>query len=80
MQDLEIPFSKHYYYCKAMEGKSSIKKVLPALGPGEPELDYFALEGVHKQILDYCCLDTLAVVKALERLYTILDGELDHVA
>lgn len=47
MQDLEIPFSKHYY-CKAMEGRSSIKKVLPALCPGDPELNYNSLEGVHK--------------------------------
>ncbi len=104
MQDLEVPFSKHYYYCKAMEGKSSIKKVLPALCPGDPELDYSTLEGVHKgdeaskafkdmahmskedaavtrrQLLDYCCLDTLAMVRVLDRLYEILDRELDRAA
>ena len=104
MKDLEIPFSKHYYYCKEMQGRSSIKKVLPALCPGDPELDYTALEGVHKgdeasrafkamarmseeddavtrkQLLDYCCLDTLAMVKVLDRLYEILDEELGRAA
>lgn len=104
MQDLEIPFSKRYYYCRELEGKSSIKKVLPTLCPGDPELDYSSLEGVHKgdeasqafkdmfrmspedvektrvQLLKYCRLDTLAMVKVLERLYEILDTELARVA
>lgn len=106
IHDLEVPFAKRYYYCKEFEGKSSIKKVLPALCPGDPELDYTSLVGVHKgdeascafkdmtsqtpemieetrtQLLKYCCLDTLAMVKVLECLYDILDHELgrDRVA
>ena len=80
------------YYSKAMEGSYSIKYVLPALCPGDPELDYHALEGVHNgseameifadlpnhtpeeikvmrnNLLKYCCLDTLAMVKVLEKL------------
>lgn len=45
--DLMIPFQKHYYYSAAMRGSYSIKYVLPALWPNDPELDYHALEGVH---------------------------------
>ena len=47
MHDLMIPFQKQYYYSKAMQGSYSIKYVLPALWPGDPELDYHNLEGVH---------------------------------
>lgn len=75
-----------------MLGSYSIKYVLPALCPGDPELDYHALEGIHngseamnafaelqnhtaeentvirKNLLAYCRLDTLAMVKILEKL------------
>ena len=47
IQDLMVPFQKKYYYNKYMEGSYSIKKVLPALFPGDPELDYHNLEEVH---------------------------------
>ncbi|MCI9246337.1 MAG: DUF2779 domain-containing protein [Clostridia bacterium] len=47
IQDLMIPFSKRWYYCKEMEGSYSIKHVLPALFPNEPELDYHNLPLVH---------------------------------
>lgn len=47
MHDLMIPFSKGHYYCDAMQGSYSIKYVLPALCPGDPELDYHNLDGVH---------------------------------
>lgn len=92
IHDLMIPFQQQHYYSKAMEGLYSIKYVLPALCPGDPELDYHALEGVHNgseamdtfadlpnhtpeeikvmrhNLLKYCCLDTLAMVKVLEKL------------
>lgn len=66
--------------------------VLPALFPGDPELDYHALEGVHnggeamnafvamedmspeevvvtrEQLLKYCELDTLAMVRIWQKL------------
>ena len=45
--DLMVPFQKQYYYTRAMEGSYSIKYVLPALFPDDPELDYHNLEGVH---------------------------------
>ena len=45
--DLMVPFQKKWYYCRAMEGSYSIKYVLPALFPEDPELDYHNLEGVH---------------------------------
>ena len=46
--DLEVPFSNQDYYIKEMAGRSSIKVVLPALYPDDPELDYHNLEQVHK--------------------------------
>lgn len=45
--DLIIPFRSKDYYCKAMQGSSSIKKVLPALFPDDPSLDYNNLEDIH---------------------------------
>ena len=47
VHDLMVPFQKQYYYSAAMEGFYTIKKVLPALYPDDPELDYHHLEGVH---------------------------------
>ena len=47
IKDLEDPFSKRYYYTKNMEGSSSIKKVLPALFPSDPSLDYHNLDLIH---------------------------------
>lgn len=76
-----------------MNGSFSIKQVLPALYPDDPELDYHNLDGtVHnggeamtiypkiaemlpdeadaarRSLLEYCKLDTLAMVKIWERL------------
>ena len=47
MHDLMIPFQKQHYYTEAMQGSYSIKYVLPALCPGDPELDYHNLDQVH---------------------------------
>ena len=47
MHDLMIPFQKQYYYTEAMQGSYSIKYVLPALCPGNPDLDYHNLDQVH---------------------------------
>ena len=47
MKDLIEPFRSGYYYNKAMGGSFSIKSVLPALFPNDPELDYHNLEQVH---------------------------------
>lgn len=47
IKDLEDPFRKRYYYTKNMEGSSSIKKVLPALFPDDPKLDYHNLDLIH---------------------------------
>ena len=92
MRDLIVPFRDGSYYVRAMGGSNSIKAVLPALFPDDPELDYHALEGVHngseamnafarltempaaeaaatrEQLLRYCELDTLAMVKIWEKL------------
>lgn len=47
MKDLMVPFQSRAYYNRAMQGSYSIKYVLPALFPDDPELDYHNLEGVH---------------------------------
>ena len=90
--DLMVPFQKRQYYTRAMQGSYSIKYVLPALFPDDPELDYHNLEGVHngseaslafekmgemhpdelrvcrENLLKYCGLDTLAMVRVWEKL------------
>jgi hypothetical protein len=90
--DLIIPFRKKYYRTETMEGRSSIKKVLPAL---IPEMSYDALEigdgmtasntflelyscddeeyitTTRENLLKYCHLDTLAMVKVFEVLQKV---------
>lgn len=91
--DLLDPFRAGYYYKPAMNGSFSIKKVLPALFPDDPQLDYHNLAGgvqnggeamsiypkmaemspkerehTRQALLDYCSLDTFAMVKVWEKL------------
>lgn len=47
IKDLMIPFQNRWYYSKDMHGSYSIKCVLPALYPNDPELDYHLLPVVH---------------------------------
>ena len=47
IKDLIDPFHDGYYYNKAIGNSFSIKSVLPAMFPNDPELDYHNLEGVH---------------------------------
>jgi hypothetical protein len=89
LKDLMIPFQQRLYYTPDMDGRYSIKKVLPAL---VPNLSYNALEineggtasrtfeamvqgtfegdveATRKHLLEYCKLDTLAMVRILEKL------------
>ena len=94
--DFLDPFRAGYYYLPEMEGSFSIKKVLPALFPNDPQLDYSNLTGsvhnggeamtifpkikdmapadqqkVRQSLLDYCHLDTLAMVKIWQKLEEI---------
>ena len=92
MLDLAKPFQSGAYYCREMGGSYSIKSVLPALIPNDPDLDYQSLDiqngsmamdayaslhhqppdviaGTRAALLAYCRLDTLAMVKILEKLY-----------
>lgn len=46
IQDLIDPFRAGDYYVPAMGGSFSIKSVLPALFPGDSQLDYHALSGL----------------------------------
>ncbi len=45
--DFIEPFKQRKYYTKEMHGSASIKAVLPALYPNNPELDYHNLPVVH---------------------------------
>ncbi len=45
--DLLTPFQSGWYYRKEIGGSFSIKSVLPAICPDDPELDYHELEGIH---------------------------------
>lgn len=47
MQDLMVVFQKRDYYTKEMYGSYSIKYILPALFPNDPELDYHNLDLIH---------------------------------
>ena len=47
IKDLLDPFQAGDYYNRAMGGSFSIKSVLPAIFPDDPELDYHNLDGVH---------------------------------
>ena len=44
--DLMTPFQQHAFYDWRQQGSVSIKYVLPAMFPDDPELDYHSLEGV----------------------------------
>lgn len=90
--DLLEPFQSGYYYNRAMGGSFSIKSVLPALFPNDPDLNYHNLDQIHNggeamtifpqiqfmppeeqqttrhNLLKYCELDTLAMVKLWEKL------------
>ena len=96
--DLIDPFRGKMVYLPAMNGSFSIKKVLPALFPDDPELNYANLKGsVHhggdamtqypaiakmapaeaeatrKALLEYCKLDTYAMVKIWQKLKELAD-------
>lgn len=97
IQDLLDPFQAGYCYVPAMGGSFSIKSVLPALFPDDPELNYHNLDeqvqngsdamtifprikdmepeaqqSARQALLNYCCLDTLAMVKVWEYLKTLI--------
>ena len=99
MVDLMIPFKNRDYYTKEMKGSYSIKYVLPALYPDDPELDYSELSMIHKgdeasnaflslkdktseeqekirkALLEYCKLDTYAMVKIWENFNEVVNYE-----
>ena len=91
--DLMYPFEKGLYYTRRMNGRHSIKTVLPAM---VPELSYQGMEighggeamnayatlhlardenevqAVRKGLLEYCKLDTLAMVKIWGKLKILI--------
>jgi hypothetical protein len=95
--DLIDPFRDGGYYHSQMNGSFSIKAVLPALFPDDPDLSYKSLniqnggdaseifanlyrytdpkqiKAVRKDLLAYCRLDTLAMVKIVDRLKEVTE-------
>lgn len=91
-KDLIIPFRNLGYYHPDFNGSFSIKSVLPAMFPNDPELDYKQLDiqnggmamdtfanlhrlkdpnkrdNIRQALLDYCRLDTLAMVRIYQKL------------
>jgi hypothetical protein len=96
--DLIVPFRGRGYYHPNFHGSFSIKAVLPAMFPNDPELDYKKLgsvqnggdamnifanlyllkdkskrDDIRKDLLAYCHLDTLAMVRIWEKLHLIVN-------
>ncbi len=95
-----MPIAQARFYHRSQEGSWSIKKVLPAMFPNDPEMDYKNLEGVQdgvaaqqaflnligkgaqlesadvtrRQLLEYCRLDTFAMVNIWRMLAGKLGG------
>jgi hypothetical protein len=90
-------FQEGYYYVKSMGGSFSLKSILPALYPDDPNMDYHNLDGevkngmqamnaiakiqilsadeaekLRQDLIQYCALDTFAVVKILKKLYDVV--------
>ncbi len=94
--DLIIPFRNLGYYHPDFNGSFSLKSVLPAMFPDDPELDYKKLDiqdggmamdtfanlhlledpaqrdKIRSDLLAYCRLDTLAMVRIWEKLKSIV--------
>ena len=47
IKDIMEPFENRYYYTKEMKGSHSLKYVLPALYPDDPDLNYDNLQLIH---------------------------------
>ncbi|MDU0111771.1 DUF2779 domain-containing protein [Psychrosphaera aquimarina] len=95
--DLIEPFRKLGFYHPDFHGSFSIKSILPAMFPNDPDLDYKQLEiqnggmamdtfaslprlkdkkeraQIRRSLLEYCKLDTWAMVKIYHRLAGILN-------
>ena len=65
--DLLIPFQSGWYYNRAMGGSFSIKSVLPAIFPDDPELNYHNLEEIHNGSEAMSAFPKLALMTSEER-------------
>lgn len=86
--DLLVVFRNFDYYNPKQQGSASIKKVLPALcgqsysgmdiaDGGTASVEFFNMaynkgKDVRESLLKYCCLDTLAEVKIVDKLKEIV--------
>jgi len=80
-KDLEVPFKQLMYYHPDFNGSFSIKSVLPALFPGDPELDYKQLAiqsgdaamDIFAQLREIDDPDEKEIIRASLRAYCRLD-------
>ena len=77
IKDLIIPFRSRMYYNKKMEGYYTIKYVLPALFPDDPELDYHNLPVVHNGAEASAVFENLAY-QSMEEQIEIREGLLKY--
>ncbi|MCB9163579.1 MAG: DUF2779 domain-containing protein [Flavobacteriales bacterium] len=96
LKDLHTPFKAGWYVAPAMNGRTSIKVVLPALVPELSYADLAVQEGgtaslrfqqlftgnypgdvaqLRQDLMAYCGRDTYAMVKVLEVLGRVVEGE-----
>lgn len=68
--DLMEPFQKGWLYRTSMGASYSIKSVLPAFHPGDPDLDYHALDGVRNGTEAAAAFANLALMGPEERART----------
>lgn len=68
--DLLTPFQSGWYYNRAMGGSFSIKSVLPALFPEDPDLDYHNLEAIHNGSEAMTAFPAMAAMSPEERAKT----------
>jgi hypothetical protein len=92
IKDLKTPFKKQAWRSHMQRGSNSLKAVVPAMFPDDPELNYNTLTHVHNgdeamaaftslpslnpeeqqrtraALLAYCRLDTLVMVRILDKL------------
>ena len=74
MVDLMIPFQKRYYYNPCQKGSYSIKAVLPAMCPNDPELDYHKLPVVHNGAEAMTIFAVLSKIEDAEEVERIRQG------
>ena len=88
IKDLIVPFKKYYYHDRKQQGSNSIKSVLPLFDSNNhsslnvrdgsqamilyKEHRHDMLPDIRKDLLEYCCMDTMGMVRILDGLRSII--------